>query len=113
MITCGDKNWTQLNKHGVKIEMTCGLDSGATRSCMGCKTTLRHNIRILPSPLKYKGPDGIEKPVIGETKKLTVNVQGSSVEISFIIIDHSDHDILLGLDWFSATDEGFIRVKKS
>ena len=112
LITCGDKNWTQLNKHGVKIEMTCGLDSGATRSCMGCKTTLRHNIRILPSPLKYKGPDGIEKPVIGETKKLTVNVQGSSVEISFIIIDHSDHDILLGLDWFSATDVGFYPGQK-
>ena len=92
--------------------MTCGLDTGATSSIMSFKTALRHQITILPSPLRYRGPDGLEQAVTGKTKKLTVNIQGSCVEITFIIIDHSDHDILLGLDWFQATDVGFYPGKK-
>ena len=92
--------------------MTCGLDTGATSSIMSFKTATRHQITILPYPLQYRGPDGLEQAVTGKKKKLSVNIQGSTVDITFIIIDHSDHDILLGLDWFQATVVGFYPGKQ-
>jgi hypothetical protein len=94
------------------IEMTCGLDTGATSSIMSYKTAMRYQITVDYSPLMFKGPDGVKQPVAGVTKTLSINVQGSLVEIQFVVIHHSDHDILLGLDWFQKTDCGFYPGKK-
>ena len=41
--------------------------------------------------------------VVGVNELLSVEVEGHACQISFIIMDHEDHDALLGLDWFNET----------
>ena len=90
-----------------EIEMRCGLDTGATHSIMSHKAAIKHNLVILKSDKLFKTADGVVRSVIGKTKNLKVNVQGSHAFISFIVIEHNDHDVLLGLDWFNQTGAGF------
>ena len=44
--------------------------------------------------------------VKGKTNPLPVRLGTSNVNLEFIVIDHKDHDILLGLDWFNITKAG-------
>ena len=106
-----DSNWTTtVNKHG--IELTCGLDTGATHSIMSFKAAVRHGIMFTPSEHRFKTADGVIQQVTGETKELIISVQGSTAKIKFMVIDHADYDILLGLDWFTQTNCGFYPGEK-
>jgi hypothetical protein len=43
---------------------------------------------------------------MGKTEDLEVDIDGHSCKESFIIIEHEDHDVLLGLPWFIKTGAG-------
>ena len=45
-------------------------------------------------------------PVSGKTRPLTVSVDNHECEIEFIVFDHEDYYVLLGLDWFYKTKCG-------
>ena len=102
----------KTRKDPLKAELRCGLDTGATHSILSHRAALKHNINIIKSGKMFKTADGVIQSVIGTTRLLKVDIQGSYAEMAFIVIDHKDHDILLGLDWFDQTGVGFYPGKK-
>ena len=109
-IKSSDPGWSQNPNQS--LEMKCGLDTGATHSIMSHKTALKFGIRVINSDKLFKTADGTIQKVGGNTLPLIVEVQGIEATIGFIVIDHSDHDILLGLDWFDQTGAGFYPASK-
>jgi hypothetical protein len=86
--------------------MKVAFDSGAIVSCMSYETARKNNISILPSNTKIKVAGDLVRGVMGKTKDLEVDIDGHSYKESFIIIEHEDHDVLLGLPWFIKTGAG-------
>jgi hypothetical protein len=84
--------------------MKIGLDSGASTSIMSVTAARKHGFKILKSKLRIKEVLGKTTPVVGVTEELLVDVYGHKYKISFMVIEHEDHDALLGLDWLSGTD---------
>ena len=85
------------------IKMTLAFDSGATASIMSYSTAIKNKIIIKETNLKVKLANDMVRDVYGITSKLTVDVAGITCDEEFIIIDHADHDVLLGLPWFCQT----------
>ena len=94
------------------IRMRCVLDSGATASLISLKQVHKFSIEILPTNLKIKTADNAIVPAIGITNELSVDICDHLCRLKFIIIEHDDHEILLGLDWFSATGAGIFPSEK-
>jgi hypothetical protein len=88
------------------LKMKVAFDSGATVSCMSYETARKNNISILPSNTKIKVAGDLVRGVMGKTEDLEVDIDGHSCKESFIIIEHEDHDVLLGLPWFIKTGAG-------
>ena len=89
------------------IPMTIAFDSGATCSIISKDTAKKYDLKILDSTAKIKTADNIIKDVIGKIGKVDINIQGHKCELNeVIVIDHKDHDVLLGLDWFHLTGAG-------
>ena len=88
------------------IEMNLAFDSGATVCCLSHQTALKHGIPILPSKQKIKVADDLIRDVIGETEELSIEIQGHVCKEIFLVINHSDHDALLGMPWFIQTGAG-------
>jgi hypothetical protein len=100
MVSNKEPKWTSVpvaRDHEVK--MTSGLETGATHSIMSYKAAVRHKVLKGPSELPYKTADGVVHNVAGCTKELTVLVQSSVASLKFVVIDHKDNDILLGLNF--------------
>ncbi len=50
--------------------------------------------------------------IAGVTDPLVVEIKGHTCNVEMMAIDHEDHDVLLGLDWFEITGAGlYPRVK--
>ena len=79
------------------------LDCGATISILSYKFVKRNNIGFFDSDTKIKTASNQIIPILGMTENLTVDVHGHSCHLSFAILEHDDHEGLLGLDWFRAT----------
>ncbi|CAF1148008.1 unnamed protein product, partial [Brachionus calyciflorus] len=86
--------------------MKIGLDCGATNSIMNHMTAMNNNIEILRSELKIRTANGIVSEISGITRPLEVNISGHKCNMQFLVFDHEDHDVLLGLDWFKKTGCG-------
>ena len=99
------------------ISMKLYLDSGATASIMSYDTAKQNNYKILPSNIKVKVADNMIIDVMGVTEPVTIDVQGHSCTLELYIMEHDDHEVLLGLNWFMATGagifpgEGILRFK--
>ncbi len=65
-----------------------------------------------PSEVKVKLADNATTNVVGKTDELLVEINGHICYISFLVLEHDDHDSLLGLDWFSATGAGLYPAMK-
>ena len=91
--------------------MKIGIDCGATSSIMDHMTAVRNNIEILKTDCKIRTATGVVTEASGKTKPLEVNIQGHICLIEFIVFDHKDHDVLLGLDWFNKTGCGIFPSK--
>ena len=63
----------------------------------------RYNFIILPSDIEIKSANNALTAVVGVTEALTIDINGHTCQISFIVLEHDDHEILLGLDWFRLT----------
>ena len=83
------------------------FDSGATASIMSRKAVKKFNFKRFDSEVQIKTADNNISNVIGITESLTVNIKDIVItKLKFLIIDHEDHDVLLGLDWFNKTGVG-------
>ena len=76
-----------------------------------------NNFKILASDTKVKVATNEIENVVGITEPMVIDVQGHSCILELYVINHEDHDVLLGLNWFMATgaqfcpSEGFLRFK--
>ncbi|RNA04021.1 hypothetical protein BpHYR1_021595, partial [Brachionus plicatilis] len=55
---------------------------------------------------KIKTATGIITHASGKTRPIEIKLGNSLCLIEFIVFDHEDHDVLLGLDWFRKTNAG-------
>jgi hypothetical protein len=101
-----------------KVNMKMALDSGATRSMISVKVARLNNFNILASNTKIKIATDELKFVVGITEPMEVNVQGHTCILELYVINHEDHDLLLGLDWFLTSEaefcpsKGFLRLNR-
>ena len=87
-----------VNVKGIPI--LAYFDTGAECSIMSASTAREYKFKIKPSSMKVRtASDEIVNP-LGQTD-LDVELGSVSVKISFIIMEHEYHPILLGMDWFS------------
>ena len=77
------------------------FDTGATSSIISSRIVEQFKWKVNPSNIKIKSANNAVDYVMGVTDKMQVDIQGNSVELSFLITNHDDHPILLGLDYFS------------
>jgi hypothetical protein len=83
--------------------LLCTLDSASAVSTMNVSTARQHGFSIFPSDITIKSSNNAVTPVVCVTDELQIDIHGHS-SISFIVLDHDDHELLLGLDWFRLTD---------
>lgn len=92
---------TEILVNNIKIDAY--FDTGADISIMSLQTAKEHNFKILPSKIRIKVANNAVDDAIGETESLSVVLGNSICIITFIVMQHDDHPILLGLDWFSCS----------
>ena len=97
-----------IDGHAVKAS----FDSGATASIISHEVTRKYSIKVLPSAIKVKTADNSINNVIGITEPLTIEVHGHICKLEMLVMDHEDHDVLLGLNWFVATGAGLFPAEK-
>jgi hypothetical protein len=76
--------------------LLCTLDSASAVSMMTVSTARRHGFSLFPSDITIKSANNAVTPVVGVRDELP-DVR------TFIVLDHDDHELLLGLDWFRLT----------
>ena len=99
------------------VKLKLALDSGATCCIISARVARLNNFKILASDTKVKVATNEIENVVGITEPMVIDVQGHSCILELYVINHEDHDVLLGLNWFMATgaqfcpSEGFLRFK--
>jgi hypothetical protein len=93
-------------------EVKLSLDIGAVESVISKGTVERLGLTVYPSEVQVKTATNEISNVLGETQKLCVNVEGHTCNISFLVLEMDDHDVLLGLNWFEATGAGVYPMEK-
>jgi len=86
-----------------RIDVQFTLDSGSTVSLMSKRIAQANGLKIMPSEIKIKSANNAVTPVVGVTEALSVDIQGHTCPIIMVIMEHDDHEVLLGLDWFMVT----------
>jgi len=125
VIRIENKKNPELNEHVYMIEESCkdtilcvtgeikglslkmALDSGATTSIISKEAVHKirqmNELKIEASGTKVKTADNNITHVEGITEPIRINVHGHVVFMQFLVMEHEDHDVLLGLDWFRKT----------
>ena len=88
------------------INLNLALDSGATACVLSHKIAKIHKFKILESNIKVKVADNEIVQVIGITEPVRIDVHGHTCILEMYVLEHDDHDALLGLSWFMATGAG-------
>ena len=86
---------------GVKVAFT--LDSGSTISFMATRTAEANYIPIMESLIHIKSASNAITAVRGITPNITIDINGHTCQLKLLVLDHDDHEVLLGLDWFNIT----------
>ena len=68
---------------------------------MALKVANENKFRIIPSKAEVRLADDRVVKIFGKTEKLSVEIRGHRCSLSFMILDHKDYDVLLGLDFFN------------
>jgi len=76
--------------------LLCTLDTASAVSMMTVSTARQHGFAIFPSDITNKSANKAVTPVVGVTDELQIDIHGHSCSISFIVLDHDDHELLLG-----------------
>lgn len=95
--------WAIVNGEKVKAYIDCG----ATTSIISYDIMRKFNWNINETGVKVKIADNAVRPAEGMSDELTVNIAGSIVRLPFIVLNHEDHEILLGLDYLRLSDTYF------
>ena len=93
-------------------ELRLGIYTGCTSSVMNLSTAKKCGFKINKSSLQVKLANSQIMDIEGRTDLLPLTIQGYVTNLEFLIMDHDDHDILLGLDWFELTGAGMYPSKK-
>jgi hypothetical protein len=83
-----------------QIPMKLYFDTGATASIISARMVHQHQFLIKQSDLKIKSANNSITPVIGITETMEITIEGHSCLLSLLVMDHDDHDVLLGINWF-------------
>ena len=86
-----------------KRDLEVSFDTGAEISIISYKTAVQHQLKIRQSEIKIKVADNSVVTPMGETEPLDLKLGESACELIFIVMNHDDHQVLLGLDWFLKT----------
>jgi hypothetical protein len=87
-------------------DMLMALDSGATASILSLSAAQKFNFVIRNSDHSIRTASNEVIKVCGETDYLSVEVASRTCKLKFLVLPHEEHDVLLGLDWFSLTNAG-------
>ena len=88
------------------VALSLALDSGATACILSSKIAKRYKFNVIESDVRVKVADGEVVQIVGITEPVTIDVQGHSCTMEMYVMEHDDHDALLGLSWFMATGAG-------
>ena len=83
--------------------LLCTLDTASTVSMMTALTAHQHGFKILPSNILIKSANNAVSSVLVITDSLSIDIQGHNCQFSFIVLEHDDHELLLGINWFKLT----------
>ena len=86
---------------GIKVAFT--LDSGSTISFISTRIAECNNIPIMESSIQIKSASNAITAVKGITPYTQININGHTCQLKLLVLDHDDHEVLLGLDWFNIT----------
>ncbi len=113
VLTCENEENSLLCAEGAiaGIKLKLYFDSGATASILSSRVAQENDIKIKPSDVKVKLADNATN-VMGKTEDLLVDINGHTCYISFLVMEHDDHDALLGLDSLRATGAGLYPALK-
>jgi len=95
MVTDGYINKIHLKK--------IAFDIGATTSIMSERVAKEHRIPLNDTQVKIRVADGREAKVIGITDNVQVRIKNHKTKLRFVVINHNEYDVLLGLDYFNKT----------
>lgn len=93
-------------------DLNLSIDTGTSHSILAHRVAIDCNFEILPSNVLVKSQNNAIEPVIGITKPMEVQVGDSICKLQFLITNNSDHNVLLGMDWFNTTGYWFCPAKK-
>ena len=79
------------------------MDSGSTISFIATRIAEAHNLPILESSIQIKSANNAITSVRGVTPSIPININGHTCALRLLVLDHDDHEVLLGLDWFNTT----------
>jgi hypothetical protein len=89
-----------LRVHGTVGHVTnllCTLGTASSVSMMSESTARQFKFAIHPSNIQIKSANNAVTSVVGETDSLFIDIHGHSCHVTFIVLHHDDHEILLGL----------------
>ena len=84
-------------------EMKIAFDTGASSSIMSKRTAVTYGITVYESDTQIKTADERVSKAYGVTDNLQIDIEGNITYMKFVVIDHKEHDILAGIDWFILT----------
>ena len=85
------------------IAVIMAVDSGAMTSVLARHAASRLKIEVVPTSIVITLANGWTIKPDGITNKLEVNIDGFVHHRRFIVMEHLDHDILLGSDFLNET----------
>ena len=89
-----------------KKEILCLLDSGASISLMSKNAADMLKIKILKSNEKIKSSTNTIQNVVGKVSNIEIEISDRKTIMEFLIVEHDDFDILLGVNWFKKVKAG-------
>jgi len=100
----------KINSKDVKLT----LDSAATRSVIATKIAKRLKIPYVVSDIQVKVADNNVRTVRGVTGPVEIEIEGIKHQLKegMIVLDHDEHEVLLGLDWFSESLAGLFPAER-
>ena len=85
------------------IQMEMAVDSGSECSVMSVNTAIKHGFKIKREKIEIRLADNTTASALGITDPLEVNLDGFVISVTFMLMEHTDHDGLLGADYFNSS----------
>ena len=87
------------------------FDTVSSISIISYTQVEKHGFKIIPSTINIVSADGNVSQIMGLTEPLKVKVADRIVEMNLAVLKNQHNDVLLGEEWFGATDAGIYPSK--